>query len=308
MGIYGSEPNNNNNDYIVQEKKNEKKIEDTNTDKNPLVISPLESENITLVIQSSLLENKESLKSKVGEILESVKENASNIVEKVVKEEQDINSFKRDIESNLKSKEQLREEFVVPVVGEKFSFSKKILSEDINIEKRWEEKEEVKIPIRYEKLFVNDKEIDVYSKQGIISQIKEKISDVVHSDSSSDMDEETEIKKNDDDNKNNNKEIKKQKIEEPQLKGEKIPLFDNQQIENNNKQLSKNNITKSNKYEILIPLYAEEVTVLKKMVKVGEIAISKRKLIENENVNINTIKEQITIEHADGRKEKITDY
>ena len=58
----------------------------------------------------------------------------------------------------------------------------------------------------------------------------------------------------------------------------------------------------------MIPLYAEEVTVSKKMVKVGEVAISKRKIVENENVDVDTIKEQITIEHADGRKEKITDY
>ena len=280
------------------------------------MVSPTQSEQRTIVIQSSVLENKESLKAKMGEVLETVKENASNIIDRVVKtEEKDISSFKIDkTESNFQSKEQQqqsKEKFVIPVIGEKYTFSKRLLSEDINIEKRWEEKDELKIPIRYEKLFVNDKEIDVYSKQGILSQIKEKISDLVQSDNSnSDKDESIDEKEKENDNNQNetsNKEMEKQKIEEHQLKGEKIPLFEYQQIENDSKKLP-NNVTNNNRDEIVIPLYAEEVTVSKKMVKVGEVAISKRKIVENENVDVNTIKEQITIEHADGRKEKITDY
>jgi stress response protein YsnF len=55
----------------------------------------------------------------------------------------------------------------------------------------------------------------------------------------------------------------------------------------------------------LIPLYAEEITVSKKMVKVGEIVLSKRRIVETENVDVDTIKERINVEHADGRKEKI---
>ncbi|HJU59543.1 MAG TPA: hypothetical protein VJ583_07315 [Nitrososphaeraceae archaeon] len=319
----GPEKNNNNNndDSLIEQENNKDKAENLPANKNPLVISPSQSEQLTVVIQSSVLENKESLKAKVGEVLESVKENASNIIDKVVKtEEQDINSFKRKItESNSQSKEQQeqqsKEEFVIPVVGEKYTFSKKILSEDISIEKRWEEKDEVKIPIRYEKLYVNDKEIDVYSKHGILSQIKEKITDLVHSDSSSNNDEDNEVNKKENDNNQNeitNKEIEKQKIEEPQLMGEKVPLFDSQQTENKNVQLSQGNnskdLTNNNKYETLIPLYAEEVTVSKKMVKVGEIVISKRRVVETEHVDVDTIKEQIKVEYADGRKEKITDW
>ena len=54
----------------------------------------------------------------------------------------------------------------------------------------------------------------------------------------------------------------------------------------------------------MIPLYAEEITISKKIVKVGEIVISKRKIVEMENVDVDTIKERINVEHADGRKEK----
>ncbi|HSF50296.1 MAG TPA: DUF2382 domain-containing protein [Nitrososphaeraceae archaeon] len=158
---------------------------------------------------------------------------------------------------------------------------------------------------------MNDKEIDVYSKQGILSQIKEKISDLVHSNRDN-----GETKENEDDNKNqkeDNKDLEKQKREEPPMKGESVPLFDNQQTENSNAQLSQGNNNKeltnnNNKYKTLIPLYAEEITISKKMVKVEEIVLNKRRVVETENVDIDTIKERINVEYADGRKEKITDY
>ena len=310
MELPNSEKDSNDNVFLPEKNKNK---EDFREDKNLLVVSPLQSEKVTIIVKPHILEDRESLKSKVGEVLVSVKENASNIVDKVIKvEEQNINSFKRDIESVSQPQQQSIEEFVIPVVAENYSFSKKILSEDINIEKRWEEKDEIKIPVRYEKLFVNDKEIEVYSKQGIISQIKEKISDLVHAGEDSGDDGET--KENEDNNKiqnEYNKDIENQKRKEPQLEGERVPLFDVQQTENSNGQLSQGNNTNkltNNKYQTSIPLFAEEITISKKIVKVGEVVISKRRLVEIENVDVDTIKERINIEHADGRKEKITDY
>jgi stress response protein YsnF len=308
MELPNTETDNNDNVFLLEKNKNKENFKE---DKNPLIVAPLQSEKVTIIVKSPTLKDKESLRSKVGEVLESVKENASNVVDRVVKvEEQDINSFKRDTESISQSQQQQSiEEFVIPVVAENYSFSKKILSEDVSIEKRWIEQDEIKIPVRYEKLFINDKEIDVYSKQGIISQIKEKISDLVQSG------DDDKTKEKEDDNKNqkeDNKDIENQKREEPQLKGESVPLFDSQQTENSNEQLSQGNNNKelinNNKYQTLIPLYAEEITVSKKMVKVGEIALSKRRIVETENVDVDTIKERINVEHADGRKEKITDY
>ena len=313
MESHNSETNNNNNSDTIIQEKNKNKIKDITTDKKPLIISPLQSENVTIIVKSPMLENKKSLKSKIEGALETMKENTSNTVDKVVKGgEQDINSFKRNTQSVSQSKQQQQsiEEFVIPVIGEKYSFSKNILSEDIIIEKRWEEKDEIKIPIRYEKLFVNDKEIDVYSnsKHGILSQIKGKITDLVHPHRDN-----GETKENEDDNKNqsSHKDNENQKREEPQLEGEKVPLFDSQQMENKNLQLSQGNnskeLTNNNKSQTLIPLYAEEITVSKKMVKVGEIVISKRRIVETENVEVDAIKEQIKVEYPDGRKEKITD-
>jgi stress response protein YsnF len=308
MELPNTRTDNNDNVFLLEKNKNKENFKE---DKNPLIVAPLQSEKVTIIVKSPTLKDKESLRSKVGEVLESVKENASNVVDRVVKvEEQDINSFKRDTESISQSQQQQSiEEFVIPVVAENYSFSKKILSEDVSIEKRWIEQDEIKIPVRYEKLFINDKEIDVYSKQGIISQIKEKISDLVQSG------DDDKTKEKEDDNKNqkeDNKDIENQKREEPQLKGESVPLFDSQQTENSNEQLSQGNNNKelinNKKYQTLIPLYAEEITVSKKMVKVGEIVLSKRRVVETENVDVDTIKERINVEHADGRKEKITDY
>ena len=57
----------------------------------------------------------------------------------------------------------------------------------------------------------------------------------------------------------------------------------------------------------MIPLYAEEITISKKIVKVGEIVISKRKVVEMENVDVDTIRERINVEDADGKKKKRND-
>ena len=293
---------------IIKEKNNDLKEE-----RNPLIVSPSQSEKLRIIVKSPMLKDKESLISKVEEVFETVKESTSNLITKAIKvEEQDINSFKRFSEkaSEPQQQESIEEEFVIPVIAEDYSLSKKTLSEEINIEKRWVEHDEIKIPVRYEKVFVNDKEIDVYSKQGTISQIKEKISDLVQSN----KENETKKEKEDTKNQNDNKEIENKKREvrekeELQLKGEIVPLFDNQNEYNNIHSNSSNNeeLTK-NKNQALIPIYAEEITISKKLVKVGEILLSKRRVIEEENVNVDTTKERISVEHPDGRKEKLTGY
>jgi stress response protein YsnF len=294
---------------IIKEKNNDLKEE-----RNPLIVSPSQSEKVRIIIKSPTLKDKESLISKVEEVFESVKENTSNLINKAVKvEEQDINSFQRFSEkvSQTQQQESNEEEFVIPVTAEDYSLSKKTISEEINIEKRWVEHDEIKIPVRYEKVFVNDKEIDVYSKQGVISQIKEKISDLVQS--NKEENETKEEEKEDTKNQNDKKEIENKKRrgedeEELQLKGEIVPLFDNQQNQGNNIPGSNNKELTKDERQALIPIYAEEITISKKLVKVGEILLSKRRVIEEENVNVDITKERISVEHPDGRKEKLTGY
>ena len=296
---------------IIMEKNDD---DDLKEERNPLIVSPSQSEKVRIIVKSPMLKDKESLISKVEEVFETVKESTSNLINKAIKvEEQDINSFKRFSEkaSQPQQQESIEEEFVIPVIAEDYSLSKKTLSEEINIEKRWVEHDEIKIPVRYEKVFVNDKEIDVYSKQGTISQIKEKISDLVQSNKENETEEEKEDTKNQNDNKEiENKKREVREEEELQLKGEIVPLFDNQQNEYNTIHSSSSNneeLTK-NKNQALIPIYAEEITISKKLVKVGEILLSKRRVLEEENVNVDTTKERISVEHPDGKKEKLTAY
>lgn len=307
MQLPNSQPDADDDNSIIREKNN-----DLKEARNPLVVSPSQSEKVRITVKSPTLKDKESLISKVEEVFESVKENTSNIINKAIKvEEQDINSFQRFSEkvSKTPQQESIEEEFVIPVIAEDYSLSKKTLSEEINIEKRWVEHDEIKIPVRYEKVFVNDKEIDVYSKQGAISQIKEKISDLVQSNKENETKEEKEDTKNQNDKKEiENKKRGGEEDEELQLKGEIVPLFDNQQNEGNNIHDSNNKELTNNERQALIPIYAEEITISKKLVKVGEILLSKRRVIEEENVNVDTTKERISVEHPDGRKEKLTGY
>ena len=93
MQLPNSQPDNlddNNNPTLIKKKNNDHK-----DDENPSIVSPLQSENVRIIIKSHTLKDKESIKSKVEEVFESVKENTSNIINKAIKvEEQDISSFK----------------------------------------------------------------------------------------------------------------------------------------------------------------------------------------------------------------------
>lgn len=266
-------------------------------DKNPLVVSPPESETVTIIIKSPALKDKESFKSRVGEAFESVRENASNIVDKVMNvEEQDINSFrtatdnKKSTANSQEQEQESKEQYVIPVIGEKYALNKITLTDEINIEKRWVEHDEIKIPVRYEKVFVDDKEFDAYSEtHGIVSQIKDKISDLFHS---------------------SNKDDEEEKKEDSNGKSPQGIIGNSNNNDNKNEEESTTTTTKNsdNNQQQLIPLYAEEITISKKIVKVGEIAISKRRIVEKENVDVDMIKERINVEYGDGRKEKITPY
>ncbi|HEX7142734.1 MAG TPA: DUF2382 domain-containing protein [Nitrososphaeraceae archaeon] len=284
----------NNNPPGKQENGN-KKEDFFKEDKNPLVVSPPESETLTIIIKSPALKDKESFKSRVGEAFESVRENASNIVDKVMNvEEQDINSFrtatdnKKSTSYSQEQEQESKEQYVIPVIGEKYALNKITLTDEINIEKRWVEQDEIKIPVRYEKVFVDDKEFDAYSEtHGIVSQIKDKISDLFHS---------------------SNKEDEEEKKEGSNGKSPQGIVGNSNNNDNKNEGKSTTTKNYDNNQQKLIPLYAEEITISKKIVKIGEIAISKRRIVEKENVDVDMIKERINVEYGDGRKEKITPY
>jgi stress response protein YsnF len=59
--------------------------------------------------------------------------------------------------------------------------------------------------------------------------------------------------------------------------------------------------TDSSETEKVIPLWAEEFEVSKKIVKAAEIVIRKRRVIEKKKIDIDIEQEQVTIKYPDGK-------
>ena len=150
------------------------------------------------------------------------------------------------------------EPLVIPVLAEKFYTSTKNQTEEVMIEKRWTTRnEKIEVPVRSEELFINDKEIAHYSTGARLNEIKEKILEVVY----------------------------ENKKPGTKIEGEIIPLLDVDEDGGEAKETKK-----------VIPLYAEQILVSKKLVQIGEVVISKRSVTENRDIRIVTLKEEVTIE------------
>lgn len=150
------------------------------------------------------------------------------------------------------------EPLVIPVLAEKFYTSTKNQTEEVMIEKRWTTRnEKIEVPVRSEELFINDKEIAHYSTGARLNEIKEKILEVVY----------------------------ENKKPGTKIEGKIIPLLDVDEDGGEAKETKK-----------VIPLYAEQILVSKKLVQIGEVVISKRSVTENRDIRIDTIKEEVTIE------------
>ena len=150
------------------------------------------------------------------------------------------------------------EPLVIPVLAEKFYTSTKNQTEEVIIEKRWTtRKEKIEVPVRSEELFINDKEITHYSTGARLNEIKEKILEVVY----------------------------ENKKPGTKIEGEIIPLLDVNEDGGEAKETKK-----------VIPIYAEQILVSKKLVQIGEVVISKRSVTENRDIRIDTLREEVTIE------------
>ena len=57
--------------------------------------------------------------------------------------------------------------------------------------------------------------------------------------------------------------------------------------------------------EKVIPLYEEQFEISKKIVKVAEIIIRKRRVTEKKKIDIDIIREEVTIKHPSGKIEKL---
>jgi stress response protein YsnF len=160
---------------------------------------------------------------------------------------------------------------IIPVLEEEYSVSKKEIIEPSKIEKRWIKKTKtIKVPITHEEVYINDKKMRSVESTGfgiISSRIKDKIN-IGNTDS---LGMKQSI-------------LKEDKIQEEDL----VPLFSN------------GDITET---DMVIPLFGEEIEVTKKMVKLGEIVIKKRRVTQKQKIDIDTKKEKVTIRYPDGTTE-----
>ena len=288
---------------VQEENKNDNKKK--NLEVNPIIISPKKSKESRMTIRAHKVHQEgDSITSKIGHLFGSVKEKTTDYVQKVQIKHQDINSFAttKVINETIIEKEGRQQQFVIPIIEERYNLSKKILAEDVKIEKRWIiNDEKINIPIAYEKIFVDDKDLDSYSQEDILTQLKHKIINFQYIGESDDNENKIEQEKKED--------IKRQQKEkdrrEVRVKEDDMQLFDEEKT--NFTSHTRNNEILNDKTPEVIPLYAEQLIITKKKVKIGEIVIRKNKVIEDKKVNVDIAKERVTIEYPNGKKERLTD-
>lgn len=180
-------------------------------------------------------------------------------------------------ESDFSDTKQVQQ-IIVPVLEEEYSISKETTSKEAKIEKKWINKTKtVKVAVSYEEVYINDKKMRSVEEPQILSFLKDKLSSIGRKSDSTDIDvKQSEMKKSD-----------------AEDRGELVPLMS-----------SSSSYTDSSETEKVIPLWAEEIEVSKKMVKVAEIVIKKRRVTETKKIDIGIKKEQVTIRYPDGKAEK----
>ena len=203
-------------------------------------------------------------------------------------------------DSNLDTNPSVRPDYIVPLVGEKYSLSKRTVVDEIKIEKRWfTTTKRLQVPVQYEVIYLNNEELESYKTNigGLLSKLKDKLKDNVLEEDRSNVNfknknakveyySRRKIKKRDEQHQ-------EQQYSPKSTICEQIPLVNN------------SNLDETSEIEKVIPIWGEEIVVNKRTVKIGEIVIKKYKVTQNRKVELDITKEKLTIEYPDGRIEKI---
>jgi len=203
-------------------------------------------------------------------------------------------------DSNRDTNPSVRPDYILPLVGEKYSLSKRIVVDEIKIEKRWfTNTKRLQVPVQYEVIYLNDEELESYKTNigGLLSKLKDKIKDNVSEEDRTNVDfknknakveyySRRKIRKRDEQHQ-------EQQYSPKSTICEQIPLVNNSDLD------------ETSEIEKVIPIWGEEIVVNKRTVKIGEIVIKKYKVTQNRKVELDITKEKLTIEYPDGRIEKI---
>lgn len=183
----------------------------------------------------------------------------------------------------------------IPLYNENFRFTKKEETGHLTIEKKWiTSKKKIEIPIQYEEVYVNGKELDSFDENEIIeifSRIRSKLSDVF-------------INENKDLENKNTKNTNESKIEiintRRETKREMGNIISQKSVPISDP--SKGTSREQHKIE----LWGEELIVNKRMVKLGELIISKYEVRENRKVDVELRREKLTLKFPGNYKEEIS--
>ena len=184
---------------------------------------------------------------------------------------------------------------VIPVVEENFDLLKKTIIQETKIVKRLTTKtEKIEVPITYEEVYVNDKKLKIYEKEdgeGILSKLKGTIAHSITADDSNIEYRYPNPSSTSDLSADNSKSQNQYHDYNYDTEGEIIPLVEGQE---------------KNETEKIVPIWGEEIIVSKRKVKLGEIIIRKRRIIENKKIDVDIRKEKVIVEYPDGVKKQLT--
>lgn len=195
---------------------------------------------------------------------------------------------------------------IIPVMEENFDLSKKTIVQETKIIKRLTTKtKKIEVPITYEEVYVNDKKLNIYEKEGgegLLSKLKNTVAHSITTDdsnieyhyphsSSSDSPDSPDLSSSSTLSAKKSGSQNQYHDDNYNREGELVPLIEGQE---------------KNETEKIVPIWGEEIIVSKRKVKLGEIIIRKRRIIENKKIVVDINKENVIVEYPDGVKEQLT--
>jgi stress response protein YsnF len=189
-------------------------------------------------------------------------------------------------ESSTKDEKSIEIANIIPVLEERFSVSKKTLTEHAKVEKRWITKtKKIEVSVSTEEVYINDKLMKSYEKgdqeEDVLSEVNK------------------QIVQSFEDMNNDGKKKQYSVLESNESTRELTPLFED--IDNSIDNSTKNDVdTNKETKKIIIPILGEQVVVSKRIVQIGELVITKNMVIDNKRIGVDTISEKVTIRYPDG--------
>ena len=215
-------------------------------------------------------------------------------------------------ESSFSSNEEIIRK--IPLFAENFDVTKRIDETQLNLTKKWvTTTKRIEIPVKYEEILIDDKELDSYNEHEIteiFTKLKHKITDVFSSHENGDKDkydgqnyqhQKQKHTSNDIEVKVYHENSKKENNSDQKNLNEKPVPFSLDGKKDGDTEVASNN----KKEENIISLWGEEITINKKMVKIGEIVIRKYQTIEKQKIDVDVKKEKLTIKYPNNHKEEI---